>query len=130
MYPCRHAGPCTMKCPCVQSRNFCTKYCLCIPEECRNFHRGCNCSTSCRNEKCPCLAASHECDPDICRRCLPGVPRSLGGCYNRDLAHAHKTHKRLLLGKSLIPDAGWGVFNRDVVLKDEFIHEYGNVDKM
>ena len=55
-------------------------------------------------------------------KCSPEIPPSEGGCFNLDLSRGK--HKRLLLGKSLIEGAGWGLFTRDFVLKDEFIHEY------
>eukprot|EP00899_Mesostigma_viride_P019484 jgi/Mesvir1/27537/Mv07296-RA.1 len=71
--PCNHPDrACTATCPCVASFNFCEKYCACAGTGCVNAFPGCRCHRGdCSTRACPCFAASRECDPDICRACIP-----------------------------------------------------------
>lgn len=108
----------------MDRNNFCTKHCSCIGEFCGNFFPGCRCSRKCRTKQCPCFAAARECDVDLCRGCDPNSDPAEDACHNQTLRY--RLHKRLLLGLSEVPGAGWGVFSdHQWIKRDEFIHEYG-----
>ncbi|KAF8844625.1 SET domain-containing protein [Paxillus ammoniavirescens] len=73
--PCHHAGPCdsSANCPCFKNRSHCQRNCRCHTE-CDRRWRGCRCSKarskwSCVTERCACVEASRECDPQLCLNC-------------------------------------------------------------
>ncbi|KAH7922106.1 SET domain-containing protein [Leucogyrophana mollusca] len=73
--PCHHEGPCNSrsKCPCSKNRSHCLRNCQCSAD-CARRWRGCRCGvtkvgTSCISERCPCVVAHRECDPELCQKC-------------------------------------------------------------
>eukprot|EP00798_Chlamydomonas_sp_ICE-L_P004267 gene4267-14378_t len=90
--------------------------------------------------KCPCVAASRECDPDLCRNisetcreCDPDLCRNCSAtcdhanpppagseCCNMRLRL--RQHRRIIMGESTIQ--GWGAFVLDACKKDDFLGEY------
>lgn len=149
--PCDHPGkPCDENCNCAKTNNYCEKYCNCPPDCSRRF-QGCRCKASCNTNQCPCYIAVRECDPDLCQACgarkfcslfflcsLNAVQRlfasnqtlSLTSSDNYDLSQItcknvnvqRGLKKHLLLAPSEV--AGWGIFLKDSVQKNEFISEY------
>jgi len=128
--PCVHEGPCgETNCECVKNAHFCTKLC-CNGKRSRNFFQGCRCVGGCRSKACPCFAAKRECDPDLCTSCgactdkehvLFG-PNSKQTCRNDNISMRRFQH--LLVGVSGIEDAGWGLYTKNALQKDDFIQEY------
>lgn len=128
--PCTHAGPCSeSSCECMQNAFFCTKACV-HAEYSPNFFRGCDCKGDCAQSYCSCFAAGRECDPDLCKSCqtCTDLPRRLTAnsytqrCRNDNISM--KRYQRLLVGKSSVPGAGWGLFTKDRLRKGDFIQEY------
>lgn len=125
--PCTHSEPCSEEtCSCIQDRFFCTKACIWGASS-RNFFRGCNCSSKCTNKSCPCFASNRECDPDLCKRCgacsdPPNQPATTQKCRNDNVGM--RRHVHLLLGKSRVKDAGWGLFTKHALKKGDYVHEY------
>jgi histone-lysine N-methyltransferase EZH2 len=125
--PCHHTEPCSKEtCTCVQNGYFCTNQCIWGPLS-RNFFPGCNCKSKCFTSSCPCFAGGRECDPDRCRSCqtCTDPPGNLQNrqqfCRNDNIRM--RRHKHLLLAKSTIADAGWGLFCKTALRKGAYIHE-------
>ena len=127
--PCAHEGSCSVEngCSCMINEHFCSKYCAC-PNSCKMGFPGCRCKGTCTTLQCPCMSAGRECDPDLCRTCgvdiRPDDLKSKGERSCRNSTIQLKDHKHLLLAPSLITGAGWGIFTKDAIVKDDFIHEY------
>uniref|UniRef100_A0A3B3IGQ1 Histone-lysine N-methyltransferase EZH2 n=1 Tax=Oryzias latipes TaxID=8090 RepID=A0A3B3IGQ1_ORYLA len=101
--PCDHPRqPCDSSCPCVTAQNFCEKFC--------------QCSSECKKAQTP---------PSLLR---PGPLQEGEFCPKRVKAVAPKQpltlplFQHLLLAPSDV--AGWGIFIKEPVQKNEFISEY------
>ena len=114
----------------LQNAHFCTKFCV-NGAASRNFFQGCRCKSNCQTKACPCFAAKRECDPDLCTTCgactdpegvLAGDSCSKQNCRNDGISM--RRHKHLLVGVSGIKDAGWGLYTKNALSKDDFIQEY------
>ena len=123
--PCACRANCSATCPCVKSKNFCDKYCACwnghrtFKRVCGNAWKGCKCVQRCETQRCPCVAASRECDPDVCISC-----RSDGTSCCRNMSIRMRRNKRVAMGLSEI--VGWGTFMLESVKKDELIGKHAN----
>jgi len=106
----------------------------------KNRFPGCKCKRMCDTRQCPCYAALRECDPDVCSSCgaaddLSNKSRCQNVALQRDVRKVRREFAlwlfflRLLilsqhtvLGESEI--AGWGLFLKEPVKKNDLIGEY------
>jgi histone-lysine N-methyltransferase EZH2 len=129
-HPCGCDGPCREGCPCVDDANFCEKFCGCDPAWCGNRFQGCQCrcgvyfNKRCTTRQCPCLAAGRECDPDLCKLCIPTLYNANEPGYQcNNFRIRLRQKRRVLMGLSDVQ--GWGAFLAGpAVKKDGFIGEY------
>jgi len=110
---------------CLQRGSFCTRACA-WGQRSKNFFRGCDCKGSCTTQQCSCLGNGRECNPDICQcdNCTdpPGQPASRQKCRNDNIIMQRSVE--VILGRSAIPNAGWGCFSKGAITKGEFLGEY------
>jgi histone-lysine N-methyltransferase EZH2 len=129
-HPCGCTGPCNSTCPCHGDANFCEKFCGCDPAWCGNRFQGCQCKCGvnfnkrCSTRQCPCLAAGRECDPDLCKLCIPTLHNTNEPGYQcNNFRIRLRQKRRVLMGLSDVQ--GWGAFLAGpAVKKDEFLGEY------
>ena len=126
--PCDHIEPCSEEtCSCAQNAFFCTKYCVWGCHS-KYFFQGCRCKRGeCQQKSCPCFAAGKECDPDLCSECgacvdEPNKPATTQRCRNDNIGM--RRHCQLLVAPSRVKEAGWGVYNKTALKKDDLVHEY------
>ena len=116
-FPCFHSGPCTKEngCTCIKHKFLCTEQCI-NGKYGHNFFRGCSCTSNCTESKwCACRMGHIECNPQVCScRCTR--------CKNRNLIGNNKGAK-LIIAKSTIEGAGFGVFTKHVIEKDAYVGE-------
>ena len=113
-FPCSHRRQCskTTNCSCIARNVLCTKECI-WGKYGDNLFPGCKCTShGCNSEFCECLLANRECDPDIC---------ACTCCVNNHIRMNKRT--QLLVAKSTIPGAGWGLFTRSAVKQGDFLGE-------
>ncbi|KAK7962371.1 uncharacterized protein PG986_003196 [Apiospora aurea] len=140
--PCSHEGPCDSRCPCVQHRVMCERFCRCTAETCAIKFTGCACHSlgkSClpnaksKDQKsCICVQLNRECDPVLCGSCGAldrANPRNADndhlyttGCQNCALQRGKA--KSLVLGNSMIENCGYGLFTAQDISQDDFVIEY------
>jgi [histone H3]-lysine27 N-trimethyltransferase EZH2 len=92
-----------------------------------NFFRGCDCKANCNTNSCTCYVMGRECDPSLCRRCgcCTDPPYQTNGrqnCQNDSLTMKRKC--RLRIGRSTIPEAGYGAFSIEPINRGALIGEY------
>ena len=129
-------NPCSDTCPCTRGtahstkgkafdcRGYCELYCKC-PFNCPFKFLGCDCPGPCR-ETCICFINSIECNPWLCRRCgcQGDLKYGTSSCLNVRVQKGDHKKKRVRLAKSLIENAGLGVFIDEPIQQGDFIGEY------
>ena len=119
--PCIHFGNeiCDEKCPCSK-RGSCEIYCRCNQILCKYAYHGCHCSKGdCTTNHCPCYVNGRECNPQICKNCDITIDNN-DRCKNMQLQQDFES--KLIVGISNI--AGWGLFAKEDIKKDNLIGEY------
>jgi len=126
--PCTHDdGPCNEdNCFCLQNHLFCTHACQ-WGRRSRNFFRGCDCKGACNAKSCACFAANMECDPNVCKcdTCTDPPDKVVTNqkCRN-DSITMRRRGAHLLVAESEETGAGFGIYNKRVIQRGEFIDEY------
>ncbi|KAF8441441.1 hypothetical protein L210DRAFT_3663898 [Boletus edulis BED1] len=127
--PCHHTGPCNSStgCPCFKNQSHCQRHCRCSPECIRRW-KGCHCSSArskwgCVTEKCPCVEARRECDPELCMDCScmwvsPNAPDDTP-CRNSQIQRG--VQKKLEVKRS---SWGLGTFLVEAAKAGDLITEY------
>ena len=120
--PCIHFGNeiCDEKCLCSK-RGSCEIYCRCNQILCKYAYHGCHCCKGdCTTNHCPCFVNGRECNPQICKNCDISINNNNDRCKNMQLQQDYES--KLIVGISKI--AGWGLFAKEDIKKDNLIGEY------
>lgn len=140
--PCHHEGPCSIanKCPCVEGKLLCERFCQCSPDCCPYKFTGCACHSTGKTcierqkegKPCICIQLNRECDPVLCTGCgaaeranqLNAHDDALHATGCQNVAMQRGVSKAVLMGQSQLDGCGYGLFTAEDIGQDEFIIEY------
>ncbi|KAF9008270.1 hypothetical protein BDQ17DRAFT_1407044 [Cyathus striatus] len=121
--PCSHTGPCSpaFNCQCYQNAAHCSSACRCSKTCPRRLF--CSCTktkkgNACTSDKCPCMRAKRECDPELCVRCSCRDAEA-NVCQNAQLQQGVKKHTEVRPS-----DWGLGLFIQEPAKTGDLISEY------
>ncbi|KAF8891152.1 hypothetical protein CPB85DRAFT_1332446 [Mucidula mucida] len=137
VHPCVHDGPCddtAIGCLCYFTGRQCLRSCNCALT-CYRRRKGCSCYVEggcSRANQCPCAVASHECDPELCRKCgarnriarnRDGPPRNFI-CNNVDVQRASINDDLISIRQSEYGSGAFNASSRGVMQPFTYLGEY------